>query len=230
MKVSDIMTRRVISVAPEATIFEAAHLMLKNHVSGLPVIGENGKLVGIVSEGDFLHRAETGTVRKRSALLDAFLGPESSAEAYMHSHGVKVHEIMAPKPISVSEDTPLDQVVHLMESHDVKRLPVLRDSKVVGIVSRANFMRALTILHRAVPASAKGDVAIRERILADIDKESWTAGVSVDATVHDGVVDLWGTVTEAAQEKALIVLAEAVPGVERVDTHFTVLGEPMYVS
>lgn len=230
MKVSDIMTRRVISVPPEATIVDAARLMLKNHISGLPVINDKGELVGIISEGDFLRRPETGTERKRSAWLAAFFGPDKFAEAYVHSHGIKVHEVMAPKPVTVGEDTPLDQVVHLMETHDIKRLPVLRSGKVVGIVSRANLMRALASHHRAVPDASTSDVAIRDRILGEIDMESWSAGVFVDVAVRNGVVELWGTIADAAQRQALTVLAEAVPGVKRVETHLTWRGEVMSVS
>lgn len=230
MKVSDIMTRRVISVSPDASILDAARLMLKNHISGLPVLNDKAELVGIISEGDFLHRPETGTIRKRSAWLDTFFGVDKSAEAYVHSHGIKVHEVMAPKPVTVGEDTPLDQVVHLMESHDIKRLPVLRDDKVVGIVSRANLMRALASHHNAIPASSKSDIAIRDRILAEIDKETWSAGVFVDVAVHNGIVDLWGTIVEPPQREALKVLAEAVPGVKRVEAHLTWRGEEMSVS
>ena len=150
MKVSDVMTRRVVSVAPEATIRHAIRLMLDNHISGLPVIDDKGKLVGIVSEGDFLRRSEIGTERKRSHWLDAFLGPGAPANDYVHSHGFKVKEVMTRKPITVQEDTPLDQVVHLMESLRVKRLPVVRGEKVVGVVSRVSLMRALAVPTQAL--------------------------------------------------------------------------------
>ena len=155
MKVSDVMTRRVISVAPEATVRHAIRLMLQNNISGLPVIDDKGKLVGIVSEGDFLRRSEIGTERKRSRWLTAFLGPSEPAHDYVHSHGLKVKEVMTCDPIMVQEDTQLDQVVHLMESHNIKRLPVVRGEKVVGVVSRANLMRALASIHRAAPKSSK---------------------------------------------------------------------------
>jgi signal-transduction protein with cAMP-binding, CBS, and nucleotidyltransferase domain len=195
--------------------------MLKNHISGLPVVDEKAKLIGIVSEGDFLRRPEMGTERERSPRFDAFFGPSESAKDYVRSHGMKVQEIMTPKPVTVGEHTPLDEVVHLMETHGVKRLPVLRRGKIVGIVSRANLMRALASLHRVVLKSSKSDAAIRNRILADIDKQSWSAGAFVDVAVHDGLIDLWGSINDVAQRKALKVLAEGVPGVRRVHEHLT---------
>jgi CBS domain-containing protein len=221
MKVSDVMTRRVVSVAPEATIRHAIRLMLDNHISGLPVIDDKGKLVGIVSEGDFLRRSEIGTERKRSHWLDAFLGPGAPANDYVHSHGFKVKEVMTRKPITVQEDTPLDQVVHLMESLRVKRLPVVRGEKVVGVVSRVNLMRALASIYRAAPKSSKDDAAIRSQILSDIAKQDWSAGVDVDVVVRDGIADIWGSIAELAQRDALKVLVERTPGVKQVEDHLT---------
>jgi len=221
MKVSDVMTRRVVSVEPEATIRQAIRLMLDRHISGLPVIDDKGKLVGIVSEGDFLRRSETGTERKRWHWLDAFLGPGAPADDYVHSHGSKVIEVMTRKPITVQEDTPLDQVVHLMESHGVKRLPVVRGEKVVGIVSRANLMRALVSVNRAAPKSFKDDAVIRAQILSDIAKQDWSAGVDVDVVVRGGIADIWGSVAELAQRDALKVLVERTPGVKQVEDHLT---------
>jgi CBS domain-containing protein len=220
MRVSDVMTHRIISVSPESTALDAARLMLKHHISGLPVVDEKGEIVGIVSEGDFLRRPETGTERKRQPWFDAFFGPAESAADYVRSHGKKIQEVMTPNPITVSEDTPLDQAVHLMETHDIKRLPVLRRGKVVGIVTRANLVRALVSRHCAISDSSNVDTTIRNRILAEIDKESWSAGALVEVAVHDGTVDLWGHISDAAQRKALKVLAEAVPGVKEVREHF----------
>jgi len=221
MKVSDVMTRRVVSVTPEATIRHAIRLMLDNHISGLPVIDDQGRLVGIVSEADFLRRSEIGTQRKRSRWLDALLGPAGPANDYVHSHGFKVEEVMTRKPITVQEDTPLDQVVHLMEGHRVKRLPVVRGEKVVGIVSRANLMRALASIYRAAPKSSKGDAAIRSQILSDIAKQDWSLGVDVDVVVRDGIADIWGSIAELAQRDALRVLIEKTPGVKQVAEHLT---------
>jgi CBS domain-containing protein len=227
MKASDVMTRKVISVSPEAAILEAIQLMLKNHISGLPVIGQDGKLIGIVSEADFLRRPETGTERTRSAWLDAFFGPSEPAKAYVRSHGSKVREVMISNPITVDEDTPLDEVVHLMETRRVKRLPVVRRGEVVGIVSRANLMRALASIHRASRVSSTADSTIRDHILSAIREHSWAAGATVDVTVYNGSVDVWGTISDIAQRDALKTLAEATPGVRGVVDHLVWHGLPV---
>ena len=142
MKVADVMTRRVVSVVPDASIRVALVLMLKNKFSGLPVINASGDLVGIVTEGDFLRRGETGTEKTRSPWYDAFIGTGEAASAYIRAHGLKVRDVMTQEPITVTEHTPLREAVDLMERRGIKRLPVLRDAKVVGIVSRANLLRA----------------------------------------------------------------------------------------
>jgi CBS domain-containing protein len=226
MKANEVMTRRVVSVRPEATVLEAVRLMLDNHISGLPVIDTNGKLVGIVTEGDFLRRAETGTQRKRSRWLELLAGPGTLAEDYIHAHGRKVDEVMTSDPVTISEDTPLEEVVRLMERRRVKRLPVVRGNSVVGIVSRANLMHALASVGRVAPAGAKGDTVIRDQILAELDKQPWAPVALIDVVVRDGVVELWGTITEAKQGKALKVCAENIAGVKQVVSYLTWI-EPM---
>src|SRR5215475_10391924 len=138
MRAHQIMTRSVISVTPDTTIVEAANLMLQRHVSGLPVVDAKGKLVGVVSEGDFIRRSEIGTQCKRGRWLRFILGPGKSAADFVHEHGRRVDEVMTPDPLTINEGTSLAEIVELMERNHVKRLPVMRDGNVVGIVSRAN--------------------------------------------------------------------------------------------
>ncbi len=219
MKVSDVMTHRVISIAPDADIRDAVELMLKNRISGLPVIDDQGKLAGIVSEADFLRRTETGTERKLSPWYDAIFGPRESATGFVRAHGQKVHEVMTREPITVTENAPLHEAVDLMERHRVKRLPVLRRGKVIGIITRANLMRALASIHRGAPEPPQGDADIRKQILSAMAKQTWSAGAAVEVIVHDGMVDLWGTVSDVAQRDAFRVLVETTPGVKRVEDH-----------
>ena len=221
MKVYEVMTKQVISVSPDTSVFVAIQLMLKHHISGLPVIDNHAKLVGILSEGDFLRRGEIETERKRSGWLDALFGPGDGAANYVHSHGLAVNEVMTRDPITVMENTTLDEVVRLMESRNVKRLPVLRDGKVIGIISRANLMRALLSIHRTAPQSSDNDAEIREHVLTNVGRQDWSSGAAVDVVVHGGMVDLWGSVDDSAQREALKVLAENVPGVIRVEDHLT---------
>lgn len=220
MNASDAMTRRVITVGPDATILEAARLMLQNKISGLPVVDSKGHLVGIVTEGDFLRRAETGTTRQRSRWLEFLIGPGRLANEYVHSHGRKVEEVMTPAPHTVSEDTPLGDIVQLMEQKRVKRLPVVRGTQLVGIISRANLMHALASLARKMPAPAKDDIEIRNRVLDELEKQPWNP-VGLNVVVQNGNVELSGIITDERERGALKVAAENVPGVKAVHDHLT---------
>jgi CBS domain-containing protein len=217
MKASDVMTPRVISIETDAPIMQAVRLMLQNRISGLPVVGRKGELVGMVTEGDFLRRGEIGTQRHRNRWLEFLIGPGRLADEYVHARGRKVEEVMTREPITVSEDTPLDEVVRLMERHRIKRLPVLRAGALVGIVTRAHIMHALVSLAAETKAPAGDDAAIREQILAECKKQSWAPMANV--VVRNGVVELWGTITDERERQALIVASENVPGVKTVHDH-----------
>ena len=226
MKIHDIMSARVISIAPDAAILTAIRLMLQNHISGLPVIDPSGTLVGVVTEGDFLRRTETSTERKRPRWLEFLLGPSRLADEYVHTHARRVSDVMTREPVTIAEDAGLDEAVEIMEHRRIKRLPVVRGGEVVGIVSRANLLHALVSLAVTSPPSATTDVAIREALLAQLEALTWAPAALVDPVVSDGVVELWGTITEEAQREALKVCAENTPGVKSVVSHLTWI-EPM---
>jgi CBS domain-containing protein len=226
MKAGDIMTARVVSISPDVGVVEAIELMMSNHISGLPVVDASGTLVGMVTEGDFLRRVETGTARKRPRWLEFLVGPGRLAEEYVESHGRKVAEVMTTEPITITEETPLDEVVTTMERRRIKRLPVMRGAQVVGIVSRANLMHALATLGRAAPRPAATDAAIRQQLLAEFEKQFWAPAALIDVAVKDGVVELWGTIMEGSQGEAIRVCAENIPGVKSVVSHLTWI-EPM---
>ena len=218
MRAHQIMTQSVITVTPDTNIADAAKLMLQRHVSGLPVVDASGSLVGIVSEGDFLRRGEIGTQRKRGRFLKFSLGPGKAASDFVHEHGRKVSEIMTPEPLTISEGTPLETIVALMEKKNVKRLPVLRDDKLVGIVSRANLLQAVASLARDVPDPTADDDQIRNGVIAVLEKADWCPfGLSV--VVRDGIVHLSGVISEERARKAAIVAAENVAGVNKVHDH-----------
>jgi CBS domain-containing protein len=218
MRAHQIMTRAVITVTPDTKIADAANIMLQKHVSGLPVIDASGKLVGIVSEGDFIRRSEIGTQRRRSRFLKFILGPGKAATDFVHEHGSKVSEIMTPEPLTVTEDTPLEQIVELMEKNGVKRLPVMNGDKIVGIVSRANLLQAVASLAREIPDPTADDDHIRHRVIDALGKYDWCPfGLSV--IVRDGIVHLSGVITEERSRQAAIVAAENVTGVTKVHDH-----------
>ena len=216
MLAGDVMTRKVISVASDASAMQACALMLKHQISGLPVVDPSGVLLGIVSEGDFLRRAELGTQRRRARWLEFLIGPGRLASEYVHACGRKVTEIMTPAPYTVGEATPLTEVVQLMERHQIKRVPVVYGRRLVGIVSRADLLRALAGLAptaETVVTSAE----IRERVMAELRKQSWAPLDLINVIVRDRTVDLQGTITSARQ--AMIVAAENVSGVRAVQDH-----------
>ncbi len=224
MQVRDVMTRNIISVNTDDTVLRAAQLMLQNRISGLPVVDAQGALVGVVTEGDFLRRDEIGTQRRRPKWLEFLVGPGRLAGEYVRTSGRKVAEIMSADPVTVGEDDTLDTVVELMERRRIKRLPVLRDGQLVGIVSRANLLQALASLARERESPAGDDAAIRERILAVLGKESWAPRINV--VVNNGVAELWGTVTDERERYGVVVAAENVAGVIKVRDHL-VWVEPM---
>ena len=224
MLARDVMTPRVISIEADAPVTRAAGVMLENRISGLPVVGSNGELVGMVTEGDFLRRREIGTERKRSGWLEFLVGPGRLADEYVRASGRKVSDVMTPEPRTAGEETPLDEIVKTMEQHHIKRVPIVRAGRLVGIVTRANIMHALVSLAREERAPPGGDAAIREQILAEYAKHPWAPIPNV--VVRDGIVELWGTITDYRERQALIVACENIPGVKAVHDHLVWI-EPM---
>jgi CBS domain-containing protein len=218
MNAAEIMTHPVITVTPETTIVEAARLMLQQHISGLPVVVGDA-VVGMVTEGDLLRRAETGTAKQRARWLELLLGPEHLARDFGQAHARKVDEIMTRNIVSVTPRSTLAEVVGLMEKRHVKRLPVIDEGRLVGILSRANLVRALlAALEQPAPAAGSDD-DIRRQILDRIAAEPWGPRFSVSVTVADGVVDFTGSYTYDHERTALKVLAENTPGVKEIRDH-----------
>jgi CBS domain-containing protein len=216
MNASDIMTTNVVSVTPDSPILHAARLMLQKNISGLPVITAAGKLVGMITEGDFLRRAETSTQRRRSRWIEFLLGPGKLAEEYTRSSGRKVDEVMTPDVFTVAADAPLQDIVQLMERRHIKRVPVVQDGRVVGMISRANLLRAVVRLSHAAEPVTAADKEIRERLLAELKKQPWAPIALIDVMVKDGVVKLSGALTDEREREALRVAAENIPGVKKV--------------
>jgi len=234
MKVSDIMTHPVITVTPETTVAEAAELMIGHRVSGLPVVDAAGGVVGIVTEGDLLRRAETGTERRRARWLEFLIAPGRLASEYAHANGRRVGEVMTDTVLSVAPDDPVADIIELMERRRIKRVPVIAQGiapgitqgtdrgRLVGIFSRANLVRALLRnLPRGDDPHSASDREIRDQILAEIAKQPWGPRASVDVRVENGVVELRGAVTDDRERPALRVLAENVPGAKEVRDRLT---------
>jgi CBS domain-containing protein len=219
MKAGDIMTQKIITIEPDASVMHAIRLMLQHRISGLPVVDNTGALLGILTEGDLLRRVELGTQKQRPRWIEFLIGPGRLATDYVGACVRKVHEVMTTPVHSVTEDTPLTEVVKIMESKRVKRLPVVHNDKVVGILSRVNLLRALVSVAREVKPTTVSDASIRQRLLAELGRQSWAPVALIDVIVKDGVVHLWGTLTDERQRKGIRVAAENTPGVKRVEDH-----------
>lgn len=220
MRTHQIMTRHVISVEADTPLLEAAKLMLQHHISGLPVVDRAGKLIGIVSEGDFIRRSEIGTQRKRGRWLKFLLGPGTSATDFVQAHGRKVGEVMTEDLCTVTEGAPLEDAVRLMERRNVKRLPVLRGEELVGILTRSDLLRAVASLARDVPDPTADDDHIRRRVIAAIQNNDW-APMQLGVIVRDGIVHISGIISDEDYRKAIIVAAENVAGVRLVHDHLS---------
>jgi CBS domain-containing protein len=219
MIASDVMTRNVISVPPDATVADAVALMLDRGISGLLVVDHGGTLAGIVTEGDLLRRDELGTGRRRSWWLRLIASPGRQAADFTRTHGRRVSDVMTQDVISVTVTSPLEEIVAIMEEHRIKRVPVLDGNKVVGVVSRADLLRALAVAAREHAVAAGDDPTIRNRILETLARESWAPRTTLNVTVVNGVVDLWGTISNDQERRAICVIAENTPGVRKVIDH-----------
>ena len=221
MKAKDIMTSPVITVAPGTPVREIAALLFERRISGVPVM-ENGRLVGLVSEADLLHRHELGTDRPaqpRSWWLRLFSADRTPAE-YIKSHATQARDIMAREVVSVAPDAPVAEIATLLETRGIKRVPVLRGGKLVGIVSRANLVQALAVMRQsAVRVTPPGDEAIRGRLLEELERQPWWGRAGSNVIVTEGVVHYWGMVDSDDERNAARVAAENVPGVRGIEDH-----------
>jgi len=222
MNAADVMVSNVITVTPETSVREVADVLLANRISAVPVVGKNGELVGIVSEGDLIRRAETGTERRRSWWLELLTGATPLAAEYVKSHARKVADIMTHRVITAAPDTPLRTIAELLEKNSIKRVPIVKNRKVIGIVSRANLVQALASRWKEREAQPAADLTIREEVMARLDAEPWTRFTPFNVIVHDGTVDLWGIVDSETAKQAVRVVAEVTPGVLGVNDNLVV--------
>jgi CBS domain-containing protein len=213
MKAMDVMVRNVLAVKPDTRVTEVARLLVENDISAVPVVDDQGNMVGIISEADLMRREEIGTEKRRPWWLEAMTPATTLANDFAKSHGKRVAELMSPQIISASEDAPLIEIATLLERNQIKRVPITKDGKLVGVVSRSNIIQALASSTGAADGERQSDRAIRLEVLARLGKQSWTDFGSRNVIVTGGVVHLWGLVGSAEERKALMSLAEDVPGV-----------------
>jgi CBS-domain-containing membrane protein len=216
MHAIDVMVRDVVTVAPEDDIATAAKLLVDHDISALPVVDAAGHIVGILSEADLLRRVELDTEKKRSWWKEAILPAAILSHDYAHAHGRKVSELMSETVISAAPDTPLSQIATLLERHHIKRLPIIEDGRLVGMVSRSNLVQALAASAPPPRDDVQSDRAIRLEILARLAEQPWAGFGDRNVVVADGVVHLWGLVASRDEHLALKALVETVPGVHAI--------------
>ncbi len=218
MKALDVMVRDVVTVKPGDPVAEAVRLLAEHDVSALPVVDTNENVVGVISEADLLHREEIGTEKQRPWWLEAVTPASTLAGEFTKSHGRRVEEVMSTDVVSAAEDTPVGEIATILERHRIKRVPILRGGKLVGVVSRSNLIQALA--SSRTPASggsgADADRKIRSTLLDKLGHQDWTGFGQRNVIVNSGIVHLWGLVGSQEEHKALIALAEGVPGVVSV--------------
>jgi CBS domain-containing protein len=217
MRAKDVMTTDPIVVGPETTVGEIAELLLQRRISGVPVADAAGRVLGVVSEDDLMHRPEIGGPRRRSRWLTWFSGGQTGD--FVKTHGRIARDVMSAPAIVVDEEASIADIARLLEERRIKRVPVLRDGKLVGIVSRADLLRGFAAAQRAPAAVAADDGALRTAILAAMKREGWPMAAIVNVVVSDGVAHLWGLLDPEEDPRALVLLVEGVPGVKAVEDH-----------
>jgi CBS-domain-containing membrane protein len=223
MKASNVMVTDVITVKSDANVHDVAGILLTNRISGVPVVDDSGKIIGMVSEGDLLRRREAGTGHDRSWWLQILMGRELLAAEYLKEHSPKVADVMTRPVVTAEPDTPLTEIATLLERHRIKRVPITRDGNIGGIVSRANLIQALATYRQKVSAAQPvADTELREKVVSRLKSEPWVRPSLVNVTVTDGTVDLWGIVDSQVEKKALRAAVEITPGVKAVNDNVIV--------
>jgi len=221
MLARDVMTSPVLTVRPDVPVQEVARLLLERHISAVPVVDDAGALLGVVSEGDLMRRPESGTERHPSWWLSLLSDPEDDARQYVKSHGLRAGDVMTRRVVSVGEDAPLHEIAELLERHRIKRVPVVRDGRVVGIVSRANLLQALVAQPRASAVLAD-DRGLRQAVLDALNTTGARTSY-VNVVVSEGVVHVWGLANSESERAAMRLAAEQVPGVKQVVERITLM-------
>jgi CBS domain-containing protein len=223
MNAADVMTRRVITTNPNSTVRDVAITLIKNHISAVPVVGVDGKLLGIVSEGDLLRRSETQTERQRPWWLACLTSSETLATEFVKTHSRNVSDVMTRKVITAKPNTPLHRIATLLEQHRIKRVPIVKDERIEGLVSRANLVQVLASQPESAAAPATpSDLALRKTVMASLEREPWANLSLINVTAYRGAVNLWGIVDSHEEREAVRVAVEITPGVRTVENNLVI--------
>ncbi len=222
MKARDVMTTDLIVARPEATVYEIARLLTERRISGVPVVNTEGDVLGIVSESDLLHRAELATEEKHKWWLKIFAHPDQLARSYAKSHGLRAVDVMSRPVVSVDAEQELADVAQVLDRSKIKRVPVLKDGALVGVITRADLVRALSSAPRRISVGKIDDGTLQTRINAEIRKQVWLPASMLNVLVENGTVELWGFIESQDQKSALKILVEGIEGVKTIEDHVRV--------
>lgn len=223
----DVMTTDVVTVSPETPVREVAEALVRHRISAVPVVEDGTRVIGIISEGDLLRRVEIGTETDPvSAWKGLFASRGELARQYVKSHGARASDVMTSPAVSVGEKTELPEIAVTFAKLRIKRVPVIRSDALVGIVSRADLMRALVTHKGTLEAVAdEDDRAVQQSLWERLRGEQWFARGELNIVVIDGVAQLWGVVYSDDERNALRVAAETTPGVRAVEDHLATAGQ-----
>lgn len=221
MNAADVMVRQVVTTRSDSTIRDVAALLIAKHISAVPVTDADGNLLGIISEGDLLRRSETQTERQRSWWLKWLVSNETLTAEFVKSHSRRVSDVMTRNVIVARPETPLHEIATLLEHNRIKRVPIVQGGKIVGLVSRANLVQALATWRDESPPTVPDDVALRDAVMANLEKEPWAPTALINVTARSGVIDLWGLIESETQRSAIRVAVEVTPGVTAVNDNLT---------
>ncbi|WP_434667013.1 CBS domain-containing protein [Paraburkholderia sp. A3BS-1L] len=229
MRAIDVMATAVVLARPDMTIQETAKMLADHRISGMPVVDRDGKLVGMVTEGDLLHRTEIGTgMKRRGRLSEFFTSTRELASEYVKEHSRRLSEVMTTDVVTATEETPLAEIAELMDRHRIRRVPVLRDGKVTGLVSRASLIRVLASVGPDLRNSiTRSDSEIRQAILTELGRNRWALQPQ-NVIVTNGVAHLWGVIKSEDEREAIRIAAENIPGVREVKCHLDYPSIPLY--
>lgn len=217
MRAHEAMTRDVVTVTSETPVADIAALLVRHRISAVPVVADDNKVVGIVSQTDLSHRGETGTEKRRKWWLEMFADPDTRAREYIKSHGLTADDVMTRFVVSVSQQATLAEVAEILDTHRIRQVPVIDDGRLVGMISRSDLVRKLAEVKIGASSVRPDNGALQQAIWTELKAQPWLKSAYINLTVQDGIVELWGAVDSNEQRRALRILVEGVRGVQRVE-------------
>ncbi|WP_448325969.1 CBS domain-containing protein [Sulfitobacter sp. M13] len=220
MQAQDIMTKNVISAAADTKVEQVTALMMENHISAVPILDGDGTVIGLISEGDLMRRVEGSGNAHKSWWLSLFSGSDNTAHDFIAMRGRRAKDIMTQKVEVVAPDTPVADIARLLEKKRIKRVPVVENGTIVGIVSRANLMQALASTPRVTLEPSTSNREKRAIVMTALGQVPGLNPAHLNVVVEGGRVNVWGLADSDAEEKAAWVALDNIEGLGEVSVSF----------